>query len=280
MTAATISQDDFLKFQEYFYRKTGIRFEDTKRYFVDKRLVERIGHTGSANFREYFSRLRFEADGAELQALVNLMTVNETYFFREDYQFDCLVNSILPEIVARKKDKGPIRIWALPSSSGEEAYTIAMCLIERWPGIQDHDVEIISSDIDTNILAHAKAGLYSARSTMHVPEAYLRKFFTKTSGGFQIDDALRSAVEFTRVNLQDPSDVRPYRNFDIIFCRNLLIYFDDVSRKQAAETFYDALLPGGFILLGHSESMSRISSLFHVRKFKDAIVYQRPGMGK
>jgi chemotaxis protein methyltransferase CheR len=280
MTATTISQDDFLKFQEYFYRKTGIRFEDTKRYFVDKRLVERIGYTGSANFREYFSRLRFEADGAELQALVNLMTVNETYFFREDYQFDCLVNSILPEIVARKKDKSPIRIWALPSSSGEEAYTIAMCLIERWPGIATHDVEIISSDIDTNILEQARAGLYSDRSTMHVPEAYLRKYFKKTAAGYQIDESLRNAVEFTRVNLQDPSDVRPYRNFDVIFCRNLLIYFDDVSRKQAAETFYDALQPGGFILLGHSESMSRISSLFQVRKFADAIVYQRPGAAK
>jgi chemotaxis protein methyltransferase CheR len=155
-----------------------------------------------------------------------------------------------------------------------------MCLIERWPGIQDHDVEIISSDIDTHILAQAKAGLYSARSTMHVPEAYLRKYFRKTAHGFQIDAALRAAVEFTRVNLQDPTDVRPYRDFDIIFCRNLLIYFDDLSRKQAAETFYDALRPGGFILLGHSESMSRISSLFQVRKFADAIVYQRPGAAK
>jgi chemotaxis protein methyltransferase CheR len=278
MTAA-ISQDDFLKFQEYFYRKTGIRFEDTKRYFVDKRLMERMGYTKSASFREYFSLLRFEADGRELQALVNLMTVNETYFFREDYQFDCLVNSILPEIVARKKDRGPIRIWALPSSSGEEAYTIAMCLIERWPGINTQDVEIISSDIDTNILGLARAGLYSDRSTMHVPEAYLRKYFKKTAGGLQINDVLRNAVEFTRVNLQDPSDTKPYRNFDVIFCRNLLIYFDDISRKQAAETFYDALQPGGFILLGHSESMSRISSLFRIRKFEDAIVYQRPGAG-
>jgi chemotaxis protein methyltransferase CheR len=280
MTAATITPDDFLKFQEFFYRKTGIRFDDSKRYFVDKRLLERIKHTESPTFREYFSMLRFGADGSELQALVNLMTVNETYFFREDYQFDCLVKSILPEIVARKKDTRPIRIWALPSSSGEEPYTIAICLIERWPGIADHDVEIISSDIDTNILAMAKAGLYSARSVNHVPEPYLRKYFRKSDNSFQISEDLRNAVEFTRVNLQDPEDVRPYRDFDVIFCRNLLIYFDDISRKQAAETFYDALKPGGFILLGHSESMSRISPLFQIRKFEDAIVYQRPGVAK
>jgi chemotaxis protein methyltransferase CheR len=113
-----------------------------------------------------------------------------------------------------------------------------------------------------------------------VPEAYLRKYFRKSAAGFQINEDLRNAVEFTRVNLQDPEDVRPYRGFDVIFCRNLLIYFDDISRKQAAETFYDALKPGGYILLGHSESMSRISSLFQIRKFEDAIVYQRPGVAK
>jgi chemotaxis protein methyltransferase CheR len=276
MTTPAITPDDFDRFQEFFYRKTGIRFEDSKRYFVDKRLVERMGVTASENFREYFSMLRFEASGTELQALINLLTVNETYFFREDYQFACLVNSILPEIIARKDTGAPIRIWTVPSSSGEEAYTIAMCLLERWAGIQQWDVEIVSSDIDTNILVQAKAGLYSPRSVQYVPENYLRKYFKKTAQGYQVIDELRAAVEFTRVNIQDATDVRAYRDFDVIFCRNLLIYFDDLSRKQAAETFYDALRPGGFILLGHSESMSRMSSLFKIRKMTDAIVYQRP----
>jgi chemotaxis protein methyltransferase CheR len=276
MTTPAITPDDFDRFQEFFYRKTGIRFEDSKRYFVDKRLVERMGVTASENFREYFSMLRFEASGTELQALINLMTVNETYFFREDYQFACLVNSILPEIIARKDTGAPIRIWTVPSSSGEEAYTIAMCLLERWAGIQQWDVEIVSSDIDTNILVQAKAGLYSPRSVQYVPEDYLRKYFKKNAQGYQVIDELRAAVEFTRVNIQDATDVRAYRDFDVIFCRNLLIYFDDLSRKQAAETFYDALRPGGFILLGHSESMSRMSSLFKIRKMTDAIVYQRP----
>jgi chemotaxis protein methyltransferase CheR len=275
VNADAISHADFQKFQEYFYRKTGIRFEESKRYFVDKRLIERMGVTASDSFLQYFSLLRFEASGAELQALINLMTVNETYFFREDFQFDCLVNSILPEIVARRQYAGPIRIWSVPSSSGEEAYSIAMCLLERWPGIDEWDVEIVSSDIDTDILVQAKAGLYSARSTQHVPEAYMQKYFQKTATGFQVCDTLRDAVQFTRVNLQDPADVRGYRNFDVIFCRNLLIYFDDLSRRQAAETFYDALRPDGFVLLGHSESMNRISSLYQPRKFSEGIVYQR-----
>jgi len=276
MATTTISELDFEKFREFFYRKTGIQFEPTKRYFVDKRLVERIDLTDSGSFRSYFTKLRFEASGEELQHLTNLMTVNETYFFREEYQFQCLVQSMLPDITNRKKDDGPIRIWAIPSSSGEEPYSIALYLLEYWAGINDWDVEIISSDIDTKILAQARQGLYSQRSVQHLPDLLLRKYFTRSAEGYQISDELRNAVEFTRVNLSERADTRAYRDFDVIFCRNLLIYFDDVSRKSAAETFYDALKPGGYICLGHSESMSRFSSLYKVRKFPEAIVYQKP----
>jgi len=271
----TISHEEFLKFREFFYRKTGIQFEDSKRYFVDKRLIERIEATDSDNFRNYFITLRFEATGQELQTLTNLMTVNETYFFREEYQFKCLVSSMLPEITSRRKKQRPIRIWSVPSSSGEEAYSIAMYLLEYWPGINLWDVEIISSDIDTKIITQARRGLYSDRSIQHLPKNLLDKYFRYNGEDYQICDDLRQAVEFTKVNLMKTSDVRGYREFDIIFCRNLLIYFDDLSRRQAADTFYDALNPGGFLCLGHSESMSRISSLYQVRKFSDAVVYQK-----
>lgn len=276
MAATSISELDFEKFREFFYRKTGIQFEPSKRYFVDKRLVERIELTDSGNFRTYFTKLRFEASGEELQLLTNLMTINETYFFREEYQFQCLVKSMLPDITSRKSDSSPIRIWAIPSSSGEEPYSIAIYLLEYWAGIKNWDIEIISSDIDTKILTQARKGLYSQRSVQYLPENVLRKYFKRTAENYQICDDLREAVEFTRVNLSERADTRAYRNFDVIFCRNLLIYFDDVSRKTAAETFYDALNPGGYICLGHSESMSRISSLYKVRKFPEAIVYQKP----
>ena len=276
MAATTISELDFEKFREFFYRKTGIQFEPSKRYFVDKRLEERIGVTASTSFRNYFTKLRFEASGEELQHLTNLMTVNETYFFREEYQFQCLVKSILPELTVRKTDDRPLRIWVIPSSSGEEPYSIALYLLEYWAGINDWNIEIISSDIDTKILAQARKGLYSERSVHHLPEKLLRKYFQRGAEGYQICDDLREAVEFTRVNLSERADTRAYRDFDVIFCRNLLIYFDDVSRKAAAETFYDAMKPGGYICLGHSESMSRFSSLYKVRKFPEAIVYQKP----
>ena len=276
MSNITISDENFLKFKEFFYRKTGMQFESSKRYFVDKRLIERIQATDTENFRNYFNMLRFEVSGKELQQLVNSMTVNETYFFREEYQFKCLVNSLLDEITKRKKDNSPIRIWSVPSSSGEEPYSIAIYLLEYWAGINQWDVEIMSSDIDTGIIAQAKRGHYSARSVQHLPKTILAKYFRPQNEGYQICEDLRQAVEFSRVNIMDAVDVRPYRDIDVVFCRNLLIYFDDISRRLAAEMFFDAMKPGGFVCLGHSESMSRISSLFHVRKFSEAIVYQKP----
>lgn len=276
MPEPLISKEDFERFRDYFYRKSGIRFDDNKRYFVDRRLEERIAATASSSFRDYFTLLRFESSEQEWQRLVNLMTVNETYFMREDYQFDCLVQSILPELTRRHRVERSLRIWVMPSSSGEEAYSIALCLLERWPDLARWDMEIVSSDIDTQILAQAQAGLYSARAVQHLPAAWLQTYFTRSGNSYQICQSLRDAVAFTRVNLHDATEVAAYRDFDVVFCRNLLIYFDDASRRQAAQTFFEVLRPGGFICLGHSESMSRISSQFEVRKFDQAIVYQKP----
>jgi len=207
-----------------------------------------------------------------------VMTVNETYFFREEYQFQCMVRSILPEIAKRKRDGDRIRIWSMPSSSGEEPYSIAIFLLEHWAGVDRYEVEIVASDIDTRILDAARRGVYGKRALQNLPAKYIAKYFrpTRNADEVQISEDLRQSVEFTRVNLSDRSETRSYRDFDLIFCRNLLIYFDDVSRSEAAATFFDALIPGGFICLGHSESMSRISSLYTVRKFPDAIVYQKP----
>ncbi len=271
----SIGDQDYARFSEFFYRKTGILFEQSKRYFVDKRLVERIMATESHSFLSYFSLLRFADNDSELQTLINLMTVNETYFFREEYQFKCLVNSLLGELIRHKKKSSPIRIWSIPSSTGEEAYSIVLYLLEYWPLLSEWDVEVISSDIDTEVLDRAEQGRYSSRSVQNLPDYLLKKYFQPVKDGYQIADDIRQAVRFTRVNLMNERSVRGYKEFDVIYCRNLLIYFDDVSRRQAADTLYDALNPGGFICLGHSESMSRISPLFKVRQFPDALVYQK-----
>ncbi|MBY0455372.1 MAG: protein-glutamate O-methyltransferase CheR [Burkholderiaceae bacterium] len=280
MPSITIGLEDFLKFKEFFYRKTGILFEETKRYFVDKRLIERIEANNLGSFREYFTMLRFQASGKEFQTLTNLMTVNETYFFREAYQFDCLVNSLLNEVVKNKARGDTIKIWSIPSSSGEEPYSIAIYLLEKWAKIDDYEVEILSSDIDTEILQAAQKGIYSSHSVRNLPSNYLLKYFENTKPGFwQINKDLRESVEFSRINLMNTAETRKFRNIDVVFCRNLLIYFDDISRRMAAETFFDALNPGGFMCLGHSETMSRISNLFSLRKFPESMVYQKPLKG-
>ncbi len=271
-----VTDNDFERFRDFFYRRTGIYFEDSKRYFVDKRLLERMRLTEHKSFRSYFTFMRFQASGDEFQQLVNLMTVNETYFMRESYQFECLVENVLDEVVRYKKPGEPLRIWSIPSSTGEEPYSIALKLLEDWPPINDLDVEITASDIDTRVLERCREGIYGARSLMHISPTTKRTYFDEIEKGrWQISADIRDAIEFTSVNLADLNQTRNYQEFDIIFCRNLLIYFDDAARRRAAEVFYDALNPGGFIFLGHSESMSRISSLFKIRKFKKAMVYQK-----
>jgi chemotaxis protein methyltransferase CheR len=271
----SISQEEYLKFCEFFYRKTGIFFEESKRYFVDRRLQERMVVTASESFRDYFMTLRFQVSGEELQTLINAMTVNETYFYREDYQFRCLVNSLLNELAHYKEVGDPIRIWSIPCSTGEEPYSIAMHILEDWPLLERFDVEIWASDIDSQVLERARRGVFNKRSVHGLPATLLNKYFTQQGANYQICQTLRDSVRFELVNLNDALQTRCYRGFDVIFCRNLLIYFDDVSRRQAAATFFDALNPGGFIGLGHSESMSRISSLFRVRRFAEGIFYQK-----
>jgi len=272
-----LSKEDFERFREFFYEKTGILFDESKRYFVDRRIIERMKATGYDNFKSYFIAIKYDISGKEFQNLINALTVNETYFFREEYQFQAMVENMLPEITSRKKPGERVRIFSIPSSTGEEPYSIALYLLEYWKDIDKWDIEIVSSDIDTNVLEAAKQGVYSSRSVQNLPKPILQKYFTALKDGYyKITDDLINAIEFKKANIVNSIEMLKFRNFDIVFCRNLLIYFDDLSRKKAAENLYNAMNPGGFICLGHAESMSRISSIFEVRRFPKAIVYQKP----
>jgi len=274
----SISEAEYQKFCEYFYRRTGISFGDNKRYFVDKRLIDRIQKNGAAGVSDYFERLRRHDAGGEIEILINLLTINETYFYREDHQLECLVSGILPELVSERRKGDRIRIWSMPCSTGEEPYSIAIYLLENWPQVDDYDIEIMASDIDTNVLRAAEGGVYDLRSLHRLSPDLVRKYFVSAgTDGFRLIDAIRQSVRFTKVNASDVAEMRRFASIDVIFCRNMLIYFDDRSRRQVVESFYDSLGQGGFICLGHSESMSRISSLFEVRKFPQAIVYQKSG---
>ena len=274
--AVHISPEDVQRFCEFLYRRTGLSFTEGKRYFIDRRLEDRIAATGSSSFQAYFSLLRADADH-EIEHLINSFTVNETYFYREEHQLRCMTSSLLDVISSHKEPGGTVRIWSVPCSTGEEPYSIALWLMENWPQVDSYNIEIVGSDIDTRALKAAAEGIYGDRALMRLsPDLIDRYFRFVAEGRHQIDDGLRNSIEFTRVNLIDSRDMALHRDFDLIFCRNVLIYFDDASRRQAAENLYGCLRPGGYICLGHSESMSRISPLFRVARFPDAIVYQRP----
>ena len=274
--AVLVTQEDVRRLCEFLYRRTGMSFNDNKRYYIDRRLAERIAATASGSFQSYFATLRSNAD-REIEHLVNAFTVNETYFYREDHQLRCMTSDLMGEIIHHKKAGDPIRIWSIPCSTGEEPYSIAMWLMENWSEVDDHNIEIVGSDIDTRALEAAANGRYGARALMRLSSGVVDRYFERLEGDqVQIHSGLRDSVQFTRANLVDGQDMARYRDFDIVFCRNVLIYFDDASRRLAAENLYDCLRPGGYICLGHSETMSRISSLFSACRFPDAIVYQKP----
>lgn len=251
-------------------------FTEAKRYYVERRVVERMQATGSGSFAAYFARLRADAD-SEIEPFVNAFTVNETYFYREDHQLKCLSSDLLPERVRDKPPGEGLRIWCVPCSTGEEPYSIAIWLLENWPLVDQYEIEILGSDIDTQTLEASQEGIFGKRALMRLPDELVARYFRPLGGErWQILDELRQSVQFSRVNLIDRAQMRSHGRFDVILCRNVLIYFDDASRRVAAGNLFENLRPGGFICLGHTESMSRISPLFAVRRFADAIVYQRP----
>jgi chemotaxis protein methyltransferase CheR len=278
--APAVTDEEFRRLAEFIYRRTGMVFTEAKRYYVDRRLSERMTATGRRSFSAYFALLR-AGIGGEVEQLINSFTVNETYFYREEHQFKCLTDNLLPDVTGRKQPGATLRIWSVPCSTGEEAYSIAMWLLENWAAVDAYDVEIVGSDIDTRVLEAATEGRYGDRALMRLRPALVARYFERTGPDqHRIIADLRDSVRFTPVNLIEQSGMRDLGRFDVVFCRNVLIYFDEASRRVAAENLYDALVPGGYICLGHTESMSRISPLFRACRFADAIVYQKPLEGQ
>ena len=273
--APVLSAEELKRFCDFLYARTGMLFGESKRYYIERRLHDRLASTGALSFTDYLLRLR--SDAVETATVINSFTVNETYFYREEHQLRCLSESLLPEIVKGRGPGDKVRIWSQPCSTGEEAYSIALWLLENWRLVDAYNIEIVGSDIDSDALEAAQEGRYGQRALSRLPASVAEAYFGPVEQGRRrILADLRESVSFTRANLIDRGGMADQGLFDIIFCRNVLIYFDDDSRSRAVNHLYDNLLPGGFICLGHTESMSRISDRFMVRRFPDAIVYQRP----
>jgi chemotaxis protein methyltransferase CheR len=269
------TEAELVRICDFLYRRTGLVYGEAKHYFTERRVSQRLAATGAADFDAYYARLGW--DGAEVEALVNAFTINETYFYREKRQLQTLTGSLLPIVTTGKAPGDPIRIWSMPCSTGEEGYSIAIWLLETWPLVDVYNVEIVGSDIDTGALAAARAGVYGPRALSRLPHDVRARYFEPAGNdAWELIADLRESVRFAPVNLVDGVSARGQGLFDIIFCRNLLIYFDDRSRSLAMDNLYEALTPGGYVLLGHIESLAKVSDRFVPCRFNDALAWRRP----
>lgn len=273
-TAEALTIEELSQLCALLRRCTGMIFGEKKRYYLERRIAALMKTAGIADAGTYL--LALANDPAERQKLINAVTVNETYFYREDRQFAALSERILPAIVQDRRPGDRVRIWSLPCSTGDECYSIAIWLLENWALVDAYLIEIVGSDIDTRALAAAREGRYGTRALSHLPDSVREAYFeSEQRHERQIIRDLRESVGFTQANIVDRQSMRAAGRFDVILCRNLLIYFDEEGRRTAAENLYDALNPGGFLCLGHSESMARIDPRFTLVRLGDAIVYRR-----
>jgi chemotaxis protein methyltransferase CheR len=272
-----LTSQQFGRFRDLIYAKLGIHFEDRKVYFLKRRLEERMAAHAMAKFDEYvFLLAQCDPDGVEMQALANLITTNETYMFREYEQLEGFANLCLPEVVDAKRARGDrtLRIWSAGCSSGEEPYTLAIIVREVLLDVDRWRVEIVATDVDEGMLELSAQARYGERSIKHVPEDYRPRHLVRTGREeYAIRPETKALVTVRHLNLHDRAAMRQMRGFDFIFCRNVLIYFDDASRKGVVDHFYEALNPDGFIFLGHSESVGRITPAFKLRRLEKQLVY-------
>jgi chemotaxis protein methyltransferase CheR len=271
-----LSQENFSKLSEFIYRKSGIALNDSHYEKLVKKFQARCVANSVDTFRKYFFLLRFEdSTGEEFQELINTLTVNETYFFRENHQFEVLTQYIMPQLHQLKPAGEPIRILNAPCSTGEESYTTAIHLLEADDVINERDIEIVGIDIDSKVIDKAQRGLFSDRSIHAIPRPLQNKYFSPKMGYNEIMEDLRGAIDFRVANVFSKDEMRELGKFDMIFSRNMLIYFDDASRKEVAMTFYNMLKPNGYVMLGHAEYMNRIVSVFNPVKYDGVMTYQK-----
>ena len=274
-----LDRTEFEALRDLVYQRTGLMFEERKIDFVRVRVIRRAHALDCRTVRDYVYRLRFsDQDGTEFQQLIESMTTNETYFFRDFPQLECFANQALPLLTEckRTRDDYSLNMWSAACSTGDEPYTLAIILRACLDDFARWRIRLLASDIDTRVLAQAREGRYTPRAVQDVPSAYLDRFFLRNGDTYHVSEPVRRMVDFVHLNLIDPPAMERQRGFDIIFCRNVLIYFDDRSRQVVLDQFYRALLPGGFLFLGHSESVGRISGAYEAITLGDTVVYRKP----
>lgn len=268
----------FCQLREIIYARSGISFADTKIYLMESRILKRLEERNLRTFEDYYYFITYDQDrDREMTNLLNSIVTNETSFFRDPVQLEGFTKGVIPRVVEAKLARGnkTIKVWSAACSTGEEPYTLAMMLVDEGLTMKGWTIDITGSDISDNVLRSAHNATYDKYSLRNTPEPYVRKYFTNRGDSFVLRRHIADIVKYKKINLIDPAETRQLRDMDAIFCRNVLIYFDDASKKKAIGHLYDSLAKGGYLIMGFSESLHNITRLFKPVNIARSLVYQK-----
>ena len=271
---------EFFLLRDFIYEKTGIFIRDNKKYLLKNRLTNRIKELNLNSFEEYYFFLKYDSGKKEeIEHLFSVVSTNETCFFRNYPQIEIYRQHIIPEILEKKtKNKdNKLRIWSAGCSTGEEPYTLIMILCEiLGREINKWNIKISANDLSSNAIKSAQRGIYTSYTLRNTPQYYLDKYFTEQKQDvYQIDSGIKKYISFSTLNLNNNIEIKKIEAADIIFCRNVIIYFNEEMKRKVANIFYDKLYPGGYLFIGHSESLHNISRAFKPCYYPGTIVYKK-----
>jgi chemotaxis protein methyltransferase CheR len=273
-----MSLEEFRMIRDFIHERSGIYFAENKMYLVKNRLTKRMAELQMKSVKDYFYHVKYDVSMREFNTLMELVTTNETSFFRNEPQLLSFSDEVLPLLVQEKsRERGPknLRIWSAGCSSGEEPYTLAMIILDKLGNPAEWNIEIVANDISEQVLQKARVGEYAGITLRNVTPVMLQRFFVASGDSYRVRPEVKALVKFSHMNLNDPKKISILGNMDAIFCRNVMIYFSEEVRKQLVRGFYNILRPGGYLYIGHSETLHGISKAFKLVYFKNALVYQK-----
>ncbi len=274
-----ISDAEFALLRDFIYAQSGIYVADNRKYLVENRLAARLKELNLKSFAEYHAYLQYDPGRRqELNRLFEVITTNETSFYRNPPQLKVFQDMVLKDAIEklRAQKQRRLRIWSAGCSTGEEPYTIAIILHEVLRAeIASWDIRITANDLSEAVLAQAREAVYSEYSLRTTPKEIVARYFTQDGANFLLKPEVKRLVSFSQINLSDRLQLKRTERSHIVFCRNVIIYFDDEMKKNVIAAFYDNLLPGGYLLIGHSESLHNISRAFRPKHYPGAIIYSK-----
>jgi chemotaxis protein methyltransferase CheR len=274
---ARIDEADLVLFQKFLANCTGLHFDRRNALRLQHGLQRRMRAVRASSYRDYLNYLeQYGENRQEMKVLLGLLTVGETCFFRYQAHFQALLEAVLPELVERNRERRSLRIWSAGCSTGEEPYSIALLLAEHFPQLSDWQVEILATDVNKRALSSARTGIYGARALRATAPLFRKKYFHAVAGGFELDRAIRSRVRFAYLNLQPgPYPALGEDRFDLVFCRNVMIYFQPETTRRIVARLAGILRPGGYLFLGHAETLQPFSREFSRVQFGGGFYYRR-----